>query len=155
MTRRGVTSEWVVDAAARLADAEGLDQVTLTRLASELNIRPSSLYSHSNGLADLRRRLQLRGLREMATRASRAATGRAGADAVMATATAVRQYALEHPGLYAASLPATPAQDAELNAAAEQFVGILYDTARLRIRRRGGGTRGPRAVQRYLRLHHA
>jgi AcrR family transcriptional regulator len=130
MARRGLTTEAVVDAAARLADAENLDQVTLVRLATELNIRPSSLFSHIAGLADLRRQLQLRGLREMAARAGRAAVGRAGADAVMALALAVRQFAHEHPGLYAASLPAPSAQDTELNAVAEQFVGTAFATVR-------------------------
>jgi AcrR family transcriptional regulator len=130
MSRRGLTTEAVVDAAARLADAEGLEQVTLVRLAAELKIRPSSLFSHIAGLADLRRQLQLRGLRELAARAERAAVGRAGADAVMATAIAMRQFAREHPGLYAASLPATPAQDPELTAAAERFLSIVFDTVR-------------------------
>jgi AcrR family transcriptional regulator len=126
MSRRGLTTDAVVTAAARLADAEGLDQVTLVRLAAELNVRPSSLFSHIKGLADLRRQLQLRGLREMAERVSRAAIGRAGADAIMATAIAVRQFAHEHPGLYAASLPAPSAQDSELSAVAEQFVGSIF-----------------------------
>jgi AcrR family transcriptional regulator len=130
MSRRRLTTEAVVDAAARLADAEGLDQVTLVRLASELQVRPSSLFSHIKGLAGLRRHLQLRGLREVAARISRAAIGRAGADAVMATAIAVRQFAREHPGLYAASLPAPPAQDPDLSAVAEQVVGAVFDTMR-------------------------
>ena len=130
MSRRSLTTDAVVDAAARLADAEGLDQVTLARLAAELKIRPSSLFTHIKGLADLRRQLQLRGLREMAALAARAAVGRAGADAIMATAIALRQFAHEHPGLYAASLPATPAQDPELNTVAEQFVGAFFDTMR-------------------------
>src|SRR5215831_11271694 len=130
MSRRGLTTEAVVDAAARLADAEGLDQVTLVRLASELKVRPSSLFSHIKGLADLHRHLQLRGLREVAARVNRAAIGRAGADAVMATAIAVRQFAREHPGLYAASLPAPPAHDPELSAVAEQFVGAVFGTMR-------------------------
>ena len=49
---------------------------------------------------------------------------------VLATASAMRQFAHEHPGLYVASLPATPADDPQLNAAAEQFVGIFFDTVR-------------------------
>jgi AcrR family transcriptional regulator len=130
MSRRGLTTEAVVEAAARLADAEGLEQVTLVRLASELRVRPSSLFSHINGLADLRRHLQIRGLREVAARVSRAAIGRAGADAVMATALAVRQFAHEHPGLYVASLPAPSGQDAELSAVAEQLVGAVFAIVR-------------------------
>jgi AcrR family transcriptional regulator len=130
MARKGVTTAAVVEAAARLADADGLERLTLARLAAELRIQPSSLFNHIAGLAELRRHLQLRGLREMAARTARAGVGRAGEDAVLAVAVALRQFAREHPGLYAASLPATPTQDPELNAIAQEFVGIFFDTMR-------------------------
>jgi AcrR family transcriptional regulator len=133
MARKGVTTSAVVEAAAHLADADGLEQLTLVRLAAALGIQPSSLFNHIAGLGELRRLLQLRGLRELTARAGRAAVGRAGDDAVLATALAIRQFAREHPGLYAASLPA-PAQgaarDPELNAAAAEFVGIFFDAVR-------------------------
>jgi AcrR family transcriptional regulator len=133
MARKGVTTEAVVEAAAQLADADGLERLTLVRLAAALRIQPSSLFNHIAGLGELRRLLQLRGLREMAARVGRTAVGRAGDDAVLATAVAMRQFAHEHPGLYAASLPA-PTQDAardpELNAAAAEFVGTFFDAMR-------------------------
>ena len=130
MPRSGLTREAVVEAAARLADAEGLEQLTLVRLAAELNIRPPSLFNHIDSLAELRCQLQLRGLQEMASRTIRAAVGRAGSDAVMAGAMAVRQFAHEHPGLYAASLPSTTPALPDLNAAGEEFVGIFFDLMR-------------------------
>jgi hypothetical protein len=133
MARKGVTTEAVVEAAAGLADADGLERLTLVQLAAALRIQPSSLFNHIAGLGELRRLLQLRGLREMTARVSRAAVGRAGEDAVLATAVAVRQFAREHPGLYAASLPAPPqdaARDPELVAAGAEFVGIFFDAMR-------------------------
>jgi AcrR family transcriptional regulator len=120
----------VVDAAVRLADGEGLGNLTLARLADRLKIRPPSLFNHIKGLPDLRRQLQLRALREMVAVASRAAVGRSGDDAVMASAIALRRFAHEHPGLHAASLPSVAARDRELAAAAEQFVGIFFDVVR-------------------------
>lgn len=130
MPRSGLNTELVVDAAARLADAEGLENLTLKRLAEELEIRSPSLFSHIEGLHDLRRHLQLRALQAMAACVGRAAIGRAGDDAVVAAATAARDFAREHPGLYAASLGAPPAEDAELNVAAAQFIGIFFDAMR-------------------------
>lgn len=130
MPRSGLTREAVIEAAARLADAEGLEQLTLARLAAELNVRPPSLFNHIAGLSDLRRQLQLRGLHDLAARAGRAAVGRAGGEAVMAAATAIRGFARKRPGLYAASLPSTNAADPELDAAGEQFVGIFFDVVR-------------------------
>jgi AcrR family transcriptional regulator len=128
--RAGLTRARVVEAAARLADAGGLDHLTLTGLAAELGVRPPTLFKHVDGLADLRRELQLSGLRQMAARAGRAAVGRAGDDAVLALVEAIRAFATEHPGLYAASLPATRAEFPELDAAAVQFVGIFFDVMR-------------------------
>lgn len=130
MPRSGLTKEAVVDAAVRLADTEGLEQLTLARVATELDVRPPSLFNHIAGLSDLHREMQLRGLQEVAARAGRAAVGRAGRDAVLAAATSLREFAHEHPGLYAASLPAPNAADPELNAAGEQFVGIFFDVVR-------------------------
>jgi len=130
MPRSGLSRDVVIDAAARLADSEGLEQVTLARLAAELGIRPPSLFNHIDGLAALRRQLQLRGLQEMVGRVTRAAVGRSGRDAVMAAAVALRCFAHEHPGLYAASLPSTNATDPQLLAAGEQFVGIFLDVMR-------------------------
>jgi AcrR family transcriptional regulator len=43
MPRVGLDSEAVVSAAAELADAEGLDAVTLARVAGRLGVRSPSL----------------------------------------------------------------------------------------------------------------
>src|SRR5919197_717863 len=120
MPRSGLNTEAVVNAAPRLADAEGLEHLTLKRLAAELNVRPPSLFSHVDGLADLRRHLQLRALRAMTARIGKAAIGRAGDDAVEPAPAAAGAFAGEPPGLYAPTLRAPPADDTELTAAAEQ-----------------------------------
>lgn len=130
MPRSGLTRAAVIAAATQLIDAEGLPALTLQRLATALGIRSSSLFNHVAGLPDLRRELQLHGQRELSERVARAAVGRAGGEAVVAAAVAMRGFAQEHPGLYAASLPATWPDDPELRAAAEQFNAIFFDTIR-------------------------
>jgi AcrR family transcriptional regulator len=120
MPRAGLDTEAVVAAAARTADAEGLDAVTLARLAADLGIRAPSLYAHVGGLADLRRRLGARGARELAARLQAAAAGRARRDALDAVANAYRDYAREHPGTYAAlQQPLTVEADGAESAAAQ------------------------------------
>jgi AcrR family transcriptional regulator len=119
-----------VDAGARLADAEGLERLTLQRLAADLGVQPSSLFNHVKGLADLRRQLQLRGLRELGRRVARAAVGLRDGEAIRAAAVAVRRFAQEHPGLYYASLPATAPTDPEVRAAAAEFAAIFFDIVR-------------------------
>lgn len=102
MPRHGLDTGAVVDAAAGLADAEGLEAVTLARLAAQLGVRPPSLYSHVDGLDDLRRRLATRGARQLAGELQAAAAGRARGDALAAIADAYRAYARRHPGTYTA-----------------------------------------------------
>jgi AcrR family transcriptional regulator len=102
MPRAGLDPAAVVAAASVLADADGLDQLTLARLAERLGVRAPSLYAHVGGLADLRARLAAEAARELHAALAGAAAGRAGGDALRAVADAYRAFAHAHPGLYAA-----------------------------------------------------
>jgi AcrR family transcriptional regulator len=102
MARAGLDPDAVVGAAAAIADADGLEAVTLARLAAALNVRTPSLYSHIQSLDDVRRRLAVRGVRGLADALQEAAAGRARRDALHAVAAAYRAYARAHPGCYAA-----------------------------------------------------
>jgi AcrR family transcriptional regulator len=130
MPRAGLDPERVVDAAAPIADAEGLDAVTLARVAGDLGVRAPSLYNHVDGRAGLLRALALRGVRELTAALRHAAVGRAGADALAATARAYRAYAHDHPGLYAATVTAPAPDDAEHQAAAGETVEVVFAVLR-------------------------
>jgi AcrR family transcriptional regulator len=125
MARAGLSPDAVVAAAAALADREGLEAVTLARLAADAGVRAPSLYAHVNGLDDVRRRLAIRGARELAAALREAATGRAGADALRAIAAAHRAYAREHPGTYLAAQRAPAPGDGEAHAVAGEAVEVL------------------------------
>lgn len=101
--RVGLTAERLVVAAAELADAEGLEAVTLSALARRFGVRPASLYSHVASTDDLRTRLALLALEEQADRASVALAGRSRRDALVALADVYRGYAHDHPGRHAAA----------------------------------------------------
>jgi AcrR family transcriptional regulator len=105
--RPGLTRETVVEAAASLADEEGLDDFTLAQLASRLGVRTPSLYNHVVGLEGLRRELALLGLRELGRRIGRAAMGKTTDEATFAVARAYRDFVRERPGLYAATVPSS------------------------------------------------
>jgi AcrR family transcriptional regulator len=115
----------VVTAAARLADAEGVEAVTFARLAAILGVKPPSLYNHVAGQEGLRRELALSGVLELTRRLGRAAVGRAGDAAMVAIAHAYRDFARAHPGLYAASLRAPDHTDVELAEASTELVGVV------------------------------
>lgn len=115
----------IVTAAAQLADAEGLDQVTLSRVARELGASQPALYRYVDGYDDLIRALGLLGREVLAQRLVEAAVGLAGDDAVRAMGRAWRQVVADHPGLYAATDRYPCAGDAELEAAVNRVVEIL------------------------------
>ncbi|HEY2769932.1 MAG TPA: WHG domain-containing protein [Solirubrobacteraceae bacterium] len=117
MPRVGLDPDAVVDAAARIADTDGLEAVTLARLAADLGVRPPSLYVHVSGLADLHARLGARGARELADELQLSAAGRAGREALDAIGYAYRDYATEHPGSYEALQRLPGSSDADLSAA--------------------------------------
>jgi AcrR family transcriptional regulator len=102
--RVGLSREAVVEAAAVLADEEGLEALSLSVLASRLGIRTPSLYNHVEGLEGLRRELALLGIRELGRRLGRAAIGKTTDEATFAIARAYREFVKERPGLYAATV---------------------------------------------------
>ena len=101
--RAGLTVDRLVAAAGDLADAEGLEAVTITAVARHFDVRPASIYSHLASTDDLRAHITLSALAELADRASLALAGRAGKDALVALADVYRDYAREHPGRHAAT----------------------------------------------------
>ena len=103
MPRAGLSPDAVARAAARVADAHGLDHVRPSTVAEEAGVRTPSLYAHVDGADDLRRRLTLLARSEQAGAGEAAVEGRSGADALRAHAEALRAYAIAHPGRYAAA----------------------------------------------------
>ncbi|MFF4832868.1 TetR/AcrR family transcriptional regulator [Streptomyces sp. NPDC001315] len=103
MARAGLTTDRVVAAAAALADEAGFENVTVSALARHFGVKDASLYSHIRNLQDLRTRVALLAGGELIDRIAAAVAGRAGKDALAAFAGAYREYALQHPGRYAAT----------------------------------------------------
>ncbi|WP_024936665.1 TetR/AcrR family transcriptional regulator [Actinomadura welshii] len=103
MARAGVTVERLTGAAAELADEVGFGNVTVAALARRFGVKEASLYSHIKNAHDLKTRVALLALAELADEVSAAVAGRAGKDALVAFASAYRDYAKRHPGRYAAA----------------------------------------------------
>jgi len=101
--RAGVTVDRLTRAGAELADEVGFEHVTVTAIARRFEIKVASVYSHVASSHDLKTRIALLALEEMADRGDAALAGRAGKDALTALADVYRDYAREHPGRYAAA----------------------------------------------------
>ncbi|MEU2562707.1 WHG domain-containing protein [Streptomyces longispororuber] len=103
MVRAGLTPERLARAGAELADEVGFEQVTVSALARRFDVKVASLYSHLRNSQELKTRIALLALEELADRAADAVAGRSGRDALTAFADVYRDYAREHPGRYAAA----------------------------------------------------
>ena len=92
----------LVRAAADLADHDGWSRLTLSGAAQAVDRHVSSLYTHVDGLDDLRREVALLAIDELADEVWRAALGRSGGDALTAIATVERDFSRAHRGRIAA-----------------------------------------------------
>jgi len=117
--RSNLTKQSVVQAAANLINAEGLEALSLGRLAKELRIRTPSLYNHIDGLPGLMRELSILNARNLAERLNDAAIGQSGPELVRAVMQSMRAYIKNYPGLYLSTVRASGTQ-AEVNLELEQ-----------------------------------
>ena len=124
----GLNRDQVIVAAADLADAEGLQNLSLARLAAELGVSSPSLYSHVDGLAALHRAIAVEASTRLHTDVRNAASGQTGVDALRSIGHAYRTFARRHPGRYA-TLHTTPSveDDPEVFAAFGALVTTLAD----------------------------
>ncbi len=100
----GLDTDDVVAAALAIVDDRGVDALTLRAVADRLGVRPPSLYSHVDGIDDLRHRLAVAVTTEFGEVLGRSVMGRSGDDALRSFAHAYRRWALEHPGRYELTL---------------------------------------------------
>jgi AcrR family transcriptional regulator len=124
--RPGLDRDTVVQAAAELYDASGGADVRLKDVAARLGVRTPSLYNHIRGQDELLRDLALYGVKQLGMCISKAAIGRSGDQAVLATARAYREFAHQHPGIYQLTQRA-PAPDDEVHqAASAEILEVLH-----------------------------
>jgi AcrR family transcriptional regulator len=105
MARRvGIDRDDVLAAALEIVDADGLDALSLSAVATALDVRTPSLYSHVDGLPGLLDALSIAATADFGEALRDSVVGVAGDEAVAAFAHAYRRWATEHPGRYALSL---------------------------------------------------
>jgi len=97
---RNITLNLVLETAAQLVEANGLENLNLNILAKELVIKPPSLYNHINGITELQQELSLLVLERVADAIQRSAVGRSEESALREVALSYRRFAGDHPELY-------------------------------------------------------
>ncbi len=140
MARAGLDVTIVLNAAIAIADSSGLASLTIAELAASLGVKPPSLYNHIESLDKLKDNLTTHGLLLLLDRSRDAMAGVAGRDALHALGHSQRQFAREHPGLWAATqLPIAGWSDASQKAA-DAYLALVLAVLR------GYGTTGDAAI---------
>lgn len=125
VARRTLNRDAVVRAAAAFADAHGIGELTLTRVAQVLGVSLPALYNHVRSHADCTAAIALLGLDALSDRLQQATGDAVGDDAVRAVAHAWRSFARERPGLYAAIHRQRWSQSAEQDVAGGHLLSVL------------------------------
>ncbi|RSM36238.1 TetR/AcrR family transcriptional regulator [Amycolatopsis balhimycina DSM 5908] len=128
--RAGLTTDAVVDLALTLVDEAGPDALTLAKVAERAGVAAPSLYKHVKNLADLRRLIDLKVVKEMTETLRTSATGREGGDAVAAIADAYRAYLRRHPNRSQALVTAPDESDTELSRATHAVAEVVFAVLR-------------------------
>ncbi|WP_437574621.1 WHG domain-containing protein [Sorangium sp. So ce887] len=108
MPRAGLGPASVTEAAAALVDEIGFENLSMGLVAERLGIKTPSLYKHVSSQAVLGHRIAVLAMNELADAIRDAIQGRAGPEALVAGAQAMRTYVRKHPGRYAAGNVARP-----------------------------------------------
>lgn len=118
MPRAGLGHDVVLQTAITIADSEGLSSLTIAKLALRLGVKAPSLYNHIRSLDCVKDDLTTQALQSLLDRSRDAMAGVAGRDALDAWSHSQRQFARDHPGLWAAmKLPVAGWSEASQKAA--------------------------------------
>ena len=130
-----IDGETLVVTASDLLEHEGIESLSMRRVAKELGVRASSLYHHFPDKSALLRAVAEQGLRQLAEvlEQARERAGPVPQQQIRALAIAYREWALAHPRLYLLLFGGTPVEErpspigqavsAPMLAAAAQLVG--------------------------------
>jgi len=122
--RAGLSPDRVTALALALVDREGVDALSLARVAESAGVATPSLYKHVGGLADLRDRVSVRVVGELAIRVRDAVVGVSGDAGVRAVLRGYRDYLVEYP--HRAPFLVSPAASAP----AEELLDVVLSVLR-------------------------
>lgn len=116
----------ILDTAARMADKEGIANITLKSLAEKLGVKSPSLYKHISGLDELNKELMLYGWNLLEKEMIKAAIGKAKDDAIIALSYTYRNFVALHRGLFEAMQWYNMYQTDEHLQATEGLVSVIF-----------------------------
>lgn len=127
MPRAGLSTDAVIDRAAKLLDQGAPEGLNLAVLADSLGVRPPSLYKHVDGMPGLRRGIMIRAKTGLGHTLGQAAIGRSRDEAITRMAHAYRRWATRHPAQYPMTMRAPAPGDEQDSAASLGILQVILD----------------------------
>ncbi|BBN97746.1 TetR/AcrR family transcriptional regulator [Sporolactobacillus terrae] len=124
--RRGLTRQHIIEQAAKQVEEEGLQNLTLTELAEQLQIQTPSLYNHIKNMHDLKNGLASFSLAQFAEVLIQSVIGKARDDALFAIADAYRAFVKAHPNLYRAIIEVPDPFDPDFQNISDRLLSFLF-----------------------------
>ena len=125
MARQRLSRPAVAEQAIDLVDRDGFEALSLSAVAHALDVGPSALYTHVDGLEGLQYLVAVTATDNLTADVRDAAIGTSGADALTAMGTAYRTFARDHPGQFASTLLPPRSADDDLASANRKLVDVF------------------------------
>ncbi len=129
MPRQRINIGDITAEALTVVDRNGFDALSLSSVAEQLEVGPSALYTHLDGLDGLRYLVAVHATNNLASQLRNAAIGTSGDTALNAMGTAYRTFAQTHPGQFASTLlPPRSTEDelSQANHSLDDIFALVY-----------------------------
>lgn len=120
-----LSTDTVTRTALELADRDGFGSLSISSVAEQLDVGPSALYSHVDGLDDLRYLVAVAATTNLTSGVRDAAIGTTGADALTSMGDAYRAFAVDHAGQFASTLLPPRGDDDDLADANRRLTDVF------------------------------
>ncbi len=125
MAKQRISLAQVTSEALSVVDRQGFDALTLSSVAEGLQVGPSALYTHVDGLDGLRYLVAVAATNNLTGEVRNAAIGTSGDTALAAMGGAYRGFALGHPGQFASTLLPPRSDEDDLAAANQDLLDVF------------------------------
>lgn len=121
-----ITISLITESAIKIVEEHGYLNLTIKKLAQELQIKSPSLYNHIQNISDLQMLVIEKVLNNLKEDLQKVAIGRSNADALEGMALAYLDYARKHPNLYECIIYIPTVFKESLDEKAKHFLAIIY-----------------------------
>lgn len=125
MPRQRLSLASLTQTALALIDEEGFAALNLSAVAAGLDVGPSALYGHVDGLDGLKHLVAVAATDNLTDTVRAAAIGNAGVKALTRIGSAYRAFSHEHPGQFASTLLPPDATAQDLNTANDALLEVF------------------------------